>query len=63
MCVLTDDPVNGAERIADLQPGTPVTYLSTYADSYGYSSMAYIETTVGNQPVRGFVPVYCVQQN
>ena len=62
-CTLTDDPVRGTERITDLRPGTQVTYLSAYVDSYGNSSMAYIETTVGNQPARGFVPLYCVQQD
>ena len=61
-CALTDDPFNGSETIVNLAPGTAVTYLSSYYDSYSLGSLAYIETTVKGQRVRGFVPAYCVEQ-
>ena len=50
---LTDDPVTGSTAIAQLSSGTQVTYLAAY--SYG-TSWAYVETTVGGQAARGFIP-------
>ena len=49
-CTLTDDPVYGSEKIANLAAGTEVTYLATL------DNLAYVETTVNKQTARGFVP-------
>lgn len=50
---LTDDPATQFTEIARLRAGDPVTYLTTFQNRY---SWAYIETTVGGQRVRGFIP-------
>ena len=36
-----------------IAPGTQLTYLNEYHYRYAW---AYVETTVGGQPVRGYVP-------
>ena len=48
---LTDDPVTGSTAIVTLSSGKQVTYLASYTNYW-----AYIETTVGSQTVRGFIP-------
>ena len=58
-CTLTDDPLRQASAIATLRVGSTVTYLTTMTNGYGLS-FDYIETTVGGQRVRGFVPTGCL---
>jgi len=50
---LTDDPAASMTTLLTLKSGTSVTYLSAYQNA---RSWAYIETTLGNQTVRGFIP-------
>ncbi len=50
---LTDDPARLASSITYLPEGTQVTYLTNYYNRYAW---AYIETYVGGERVRGFVP-------
>jgi hypothetical protein len=50
---LTDDPVTGSTDIAQLSSGTQVTYLASYNNG---TNWAYVETTVGGQIARGFIP-------
>lgn len=50
---LTDDPARAFSTILQLNAGDTVTYLSTYQNRY---SWAYVETYIGNQVVRGFIP-------
>ncbi len=52
---LTDDPLRQMTTIATLQAGSTVTYLTTVTNQYGWA-FDYIETTVGGQQVRGFIP-------
>ena len=47
---LTDDPLFSQSALAQLLQGQPVTSLSSMG------TWGYIETTVNNTPVRGFVP-------
>ena len=47
---LTDDPLFSQSALAQLPQGQPVTSLSSMG------TWGYIETTVNNTPVRGFVP-------
>lgn len=58
-CTLTDDIARAAAEIVTLKKGAKVTYLAPY---YGDEDWAYIETTVNNKTVRGFVPLKCVQE-
>lgn len=51
---LTDDPVGNSGRLAQLQAGDEVTYLSTFYNQRG--TWAYVETSLGGVPVRGFIP-------
>jgi len=55
---LTDDPITGSTAIVQLAEGQSVTCLASY---YTGGSWAYIETTVGGQTVRGFVPESAIQ--
>ena len=56
-CTLTDDPARAYASIATLRPGATVTYLTTF---FNRSAWAYVETSVGGQPVRGFIPAGCL---
>lgn len=56
-CVLTDDPINSSDQIVTLAPGTQVTYLAELAGIRGGQAFHYVETTVKNKAVRGFIPV------
>ena len=58
-CALTDDPLRQASAIATLRAGTAVTYLTTVTNQRG-QVFDYIETTVGGQTVRGFIPSGCL---
>jgi hypothetical protein len=55
---LTDDPVTYSSSITRLSQGTRITYLATY---YEGRSWAYVETTVGGQTVRGFIPESAIE--
>lgn len=57
-CTLTDDPVRTSAAITTLMPGAAVRYLRTYTNAG--TALAYVETTVGGQTARGFVPASCV---
>ncbi len=50
---LTDDPATSFTTLLTLQEGATVTYLTNYANRYDW---AYVETTLGGQTVRGFIP-------
>ncbi len=50
---LTDDPAQTGRGMTALAAGTQVTYLSTMFNNTGWD---YIETTIGGQTARGFVP-------
>ena len=54
-CALTDDPLKAFNTITHLSSGTEVTYLSTFINQSN-QCWDYIETRVGGQTVRGFVP-------
>lgn len=56
-CELTDDPARCYAPICTLTPGAQVTYLSTF---FNHSAWDYVETTVGGQLVRGFIPAGCL---
>lgn len=56
-CTLTDDPARAYASIATLRPGATVTYLTTF---FNRSAWAYVETSVGGQTVRGFIPAGCL---
>ncbi len=49
-CSLTDDPFYSGTQVQQLDAGAEVTYLATG------ENWAYIETTIGKQTVRGFIP-------
>lgn len=49
---ITDDPVATYQRLATLESGTKVTYLTEYVNEYRW---AYVEVTVNGQRMRGFV--------
>ncbi|HPF87555.1 MAG TPA: YARHG domain-containing protein [Candidatus Limiplasma sp.] len=55
---LTDDPLTGSTAIVRLAEGQQVTFLAVYN---GGGNWAYVETTVGGQSVRGFLPLSTVQ--
>lgn len=57
-CTLTDDPVMTNQKLATLQKGGTVTYLGEFVNQERW---AYIETTAGGKPVRGFVRAECVE--
>jgi len=50
---LTDDPATESSTITRLSANQQVTYLTTF---YNQRTWAYVETTVGGQIVRGFIP-------
>lgn len=50
---LTDDPAQTGRGMTTLAAGTKVTYLSTMFNNTGWD---YVETTIGGQTARGFVP-------
>lgn len=50
---LTDDPAQTGKTLASLPAGTKVTFLTTMYNSTGWD---YIETTIGGQTARGFIP-------
>ena len=52
-CTLTDDPARTGSAIAYLQPGTEVTYLTTF---FNHTCWDYVEVRVGGQVARGFIP-------
>lgn len=56
-CTLTDDPVMTNQKLAKLQKGAQVTFLSEFVNRERW---AYIETTAEGKPVRGFVKADCV---
>ena len=56
---LTDDPLRTMTTITNLRAGDTVTYLTTMTNQSGWS-FDYIETTVGGQLVRGFIPTGCL---
>ncbi len=56
---LTDDPLRTMTTITNLRAGDTVTYLTTMTNQSGWS-FDYIETTVGGQRVRGFIPTGCL---
>ena len=62
-CTLTDDTKKGKSTITTLYSGTKVTYLASFTDTSSNGDRipkAYIQTTVGGQTARGFVPMSCV---
>lgn len=52
-CALTDDPARTNTTISMLRAGTQVTWLTRF---YNHAAWDYVQTTVGGQTVRGFVP-------
>lgn len=52
-CRLTDDPLRCSTTIAQLSPGTQVTWLSRF---YSSTAWDYVEVTVQGRTARGFVP-------
>lgn len=56
-CTLTDDPVMTNAKIARLEKGTPVIFLSEFVNSERW---AYVEVFVNGQWARGFVKADCV---
>lgn len=56
-CTLTDDPVMTNQKLATLNAGTRVTFLSEFINSQRW---AYVETTVEGKPARGFIPADCL---
>lgn len=61
-CLLTDDPLNFSEEIAQLKAGTKVTYLASYTYQATGTRLDYIETRVDNRVVRAFVPHGCLDK-
>lgn len=57
---LTDDPAARYTSIVSLQAGDHVTYLTNF---YNRHAWAYVETTVGGQTVRGFIPAEAIDNN
>ncbi len=51
-CTLTDDPARTGSAIAELNPGTQVTWLTRF---YNNSAWDYVEVTVKGKPARGFI--------
>lgn len=58
-CQLTDDPLKSQTTITTLSSGTSVTYLTTAINQNG-KVWDYVETTVGGQTVRGYIPSGCL---
>lgn len=58
-CRLTDDPLKSNSRMADLSKGAQVTYLTTCVNGQG-QLWDYVETEIGGQQARGFVPAGCL---
>lgn len=54
---LTDDPVMTNQKLAKLQKGTQVTFLSEFVNRERW---AYVETWVDGKPARGFVRSDCI---
>ncbi len=54
-CTLTDDPMWSGTVMASLRAGQQVTYLSSFINQRG-QNWDYVETTVGGQRARGFIP-------
>ena len=52
---MTDDPMRSNSVMTMLVPGAPVTYLSSFINQRG-QNWDYVETTVGGQRARGFIP-------
>lgn len=57
-CTLTDDPVMTNAKLARLEKGAQVTFLSEFVNSERW---AYIETKVDGKWARGFVKADCVE--
>ena len=57
-CGFTDDPSSPDKPIGILRAGERVTYLSMYCNDYQW---AYVESTIDGVPIRGFVPLDCVE--
>lgn len=58
-CALTDDPMKARITMANLNAGASVTYLSTFVNQYG-EVWDYVQTWVGSQQARGFIPQGCL---
>lgn len=54
-CVMTDDPMKAGITMTTISAGAQVTYLSTFVNQYG-QVWDYIETRIGDQNARGFIP-------
>ncbi|MBP3655688.1 MAG: hypothetical protein J6K32_03225 [Clostridia bacterium] len=58
LCSFTDDPSSLNNPIGTLSAGDRVTYLSKY---YNGLQWAYVESLIDGVPIRGFVPLDCVE--
>jgi len=57
-CNFTDDPSSLNNPIGYLRAGDTVTYLSKFYNGFNW---AYVETSIEGAPIRGFVPMDCIQ--